>query len=135
MLYVMGVLSCCCGMKGSTRQSEPSFLQDESFHGEGKRKENEDHLEKEDLPAVNEDHVEDHLKYLKVHKSMGPNEIHPQVLRERVDEFAKPLSIIFERSWQSDEVPTVWKRENIASIFKDTKKKIHETTGHLISPL
>ena len=98
-------------MKGSTRQSEPSFLQDESFHGEGKRKENEDHLEKEDLPAVNEDHVEDHLKYLKVHKSMGPNEIHPQVLRELVDKAAKLLCIIFERSWQSGELLLTGKGE------------------------
>ena len=38
--------------------------------------------EKEDLPAVSEDHICDHLKNLQVHKCMGPNEIHPRVLRQ-----------------------------------------------------
>ena len=34
-------------------------------------------LEKEDLPGVSEDRVQDHKKNLKVHKSMGSDEIHP----------------------------------------------------------
>ena len=47
-----------------------------------------------------------------------------------MDEVAKPVSVIFERSWQSDEVPTVWTRENITPIFKNIKK-IQGTTGPL----
>jgi len=41
--------------------------------------------QKEDLPLVKEDWVRDHLSNLETHKSMGPNRMHPQVLRELGD--------------------------------------------------
>ena len=78
---------------------------------------------KEDLPLVEEDWVRDHVSNLDTHKSMGPDGMHLQVLRELADVIAEPLSIIFERPWRTGEVPEDWKKASVTPIFKDGKKE------------
>lgn len=50
-------------------------------------------------PTVGGGQVRDHLRDLHVHKCVGPDEMHPRVLKELSEEVAKPLSIRSEKSW------------------------------------
>jgi len=54
---------------------------------------------------------------------MGPNGMHPRVLKELADVIAEPLSIICEKSWRTGEVPEDWRKANVTPIFKKDKKE------------
>ncbi|KFV45526.1 hypothetical protein N341_05866, partial [Tyto alba] len=75
----------------------------------------------EEPPTVGEDQLHNHLRNLKVHKSVGPEEMH--LPGDLADEVAEPLSIMFEKSQQSGEVPAGWKKGNITPTFKKGKKE------------
>ncbi|CAM5158135.1 unnamed protein product [Eretmochelys imbricata] len=74
-------------------------------------------------PSVEIEVVRDYLEKLDVHKSMGPDELHPRVLKELAAVIAEPLAIIFENSWGTGEVPDDWKKANVVPIFKKGKKE------------
>ncbi|XP_017669160.1 PREDICTED: LOW QUALITY PROTEIN: RNA-directed DNA polymerase from mobile element jockey-like [Lepidothrix coronata] len=69
-------------------------------------------------PVFQEDVVIDLLNQLDPNKSMGPDGIHPRVMRELAEELAKPLSIIFQQSWLSGKVPDDWRLANVTPIHK-----------------
>ena len=58
------------------------------------------------------------LLHLDISKSMGPDNLHPYVLREVAKEISFPLSIIYNRSLQSGILPNDWCKANVTAIFK-----------------
>ncbi|PKU29706.1 rna-directed dna polymerase from mobile element jockey- hypothetical protein [Limosa lapponica baueri] len=54
---------------------------------------------------------------------MGPDGMHPRVLRELAEVIAGLLSIIFERSWRTGEVPEDWRKVNVTPVFRKGKKE------------
>jgi len=76
--------------------------------------------------------VRDHLSNLDSCKSMSPDGMHPRVLRELANVIAEPLSIMFERSWRTGEVPEDWRKASTAPIFKKGKKE-HPGNYRLVS--
>ena len=45
------------------------------------------------------------------------------MLKELVEVIAKPLSIIFERTWRTHEVPEYWRKAIVTPVFKKGKKE------------
>ncbi|KFP58021.1 hypothetical protein N323_02901, partial [Cathartes aura] len=78
-------------------------------------------------PFVNTEIVSDQWHQLNVHKSVGPDGIHPRLLKELADVTARSLSIIYQRSWESGEVPADWK---LASVIPIYKKGVREDPGN-----
>lgn len=74
---------------------------------------------------VNLEIVWDVLLQRNPNKTMGPDAIHPIILKELSDVIAKPLSMIFEQFWESIEVPADWKLTKVFPVFKESKKEKH----------
>ena len=49
------------------------------------------------------------LENLNVNKSMGPDELHPRVLKELAVELGQPLAILFTKSLREGKLPSDWK--------------------------
>lgn len=59
------------------------------------------------------------LNHLDAHKAMGPDGIHPRVMREMAD----------DQSWLIVQVPNVWKLDNVMLIHKRGRRRIQKTAG------
>ena len=56
-------------------------------------------------PEIQVEAVRELLLHVDCHKSMGPDGLHPRVLRELAGVIAEPRSAIYQRSWMTGEVP------------------------------
>ena len=64
------------------------------------------------------------LSSLKVDKSPGLDEMHPKILKELQEEIADGLTIIFNKSLTSKEIPSVWKKARVVAIYKKKNKNL-----------
>ncbi|KAK4823371.1 hypothetical protein QYF61_001719 [Mycteria americana] len=79
--------------------------------------------EQNEAPIIQGEMVSDLLHHLDTHKSMGPDGIHPRILRELAEVLTKPLSIIYQQSWLTREVPVDWRLANVMPIHKKGRKE------------
>lgn len=54
---------------------------------------------------------------------MGPDVIHPRILKELAETLATPLYIMFTKSLEEGKLPSDWKVGHITPIFKKGSKK------------
>ncbi|KAJ7402704.1 hypothetical protein BTVI_83987 [Pitangus sulphuratus] len=64
-------------------------------------------------PVIWEEEVSDLLSHLDPQKSVGPDGIHPRVVRKLAREPAKLISITYHQSWLTGEVTDDWKLANV----------------------
>ena len=62
------------------------------------------------------------LNDLNIHKAMGPDGLHPRVLKQLAPTIAPILQLIFQKSIDSGQVPSDWKTANMCPIFKKGQK-------------
>jgi len=74
-------------------------------------------------PIIQEEAVNDLLCHLDADKSVGPDGIHLRELRELAEQLAKTLSIIYQQSWLTGEVPGDWRIASVTPIYKKGWKK------------
>ena len=58
------------------------------------------------------------LQNLDPNSSMGPDDIHPSILKHCSRELAEPMSVIFSRSLGEGSLPRAWKSSLVKPIFK-----------------
>ena len=72
--------------------------------------------------TIQEETVRDLLK-LDYQRSMGPDKIHPQMLRELVEVIDKLLYIMYQCSWLTGEAPEDWRLASVTLVYKKGSKK------------
>ena len=74
--------------------------------------------------AVSKDGVIKFLKCLNPSKALGPDELHPRVLRELATELGLVFAHLFQQSIDTGEIPKEWSLANICPLFKKSDKSL-----------
>lgn len=71
---------------------------------------------------ITEEEVMNILDRIDTSKAMGPDGVHPKVIKEARDVLCKPITMLFNKSLSSGVVPNTWKTGNITALFKKGEK-------------
>ena len=71
---------------------------------------------------ITENGVAKLLHNLNPHKAAGPDNIIPRVLKELSSEVSSILTLIFRKSYDTGDVPNIWKTAFVCPFFKKGKK-------------
>ena len=64
------------------------------------------------------------LKGLNPSKALGPDELHPRVLKELASELGPVFALLFQQSIDSREIPKEWSLANICPLFKKADRSL-----------
>ena len=74
--------------------------------------------------AVSKDGVIKLLKGLNSSKALGPDELHPIVLKKPATEFGPVVSHLFQQSTDTGEIPKEWSLANICPLYKKSDRSL-----------
>ncbi|XP_065683341.1 uncharacterized protein LOC136096115 [Hydra vulgaris] len=66
--------------------------------------------------------IQKHLSNLNMYKSVGPDNVHPKVLKECSESLSSSLAIIFVKSFITGSIPKLWSCANVVPLFKKGNK-------------
>ena len=72
--------------------------------------------------AVSKDGVIKLLKGLNPSKALGPDELHPRVLKELATELGPVFAHLCQQSIDTGEIPKEWSLANICPLFKKSDR-------------
>ena len=74
--------------------------------------------------VVSKDGVTKLLKGLNPSKALGPDELHPRVLKELATELGPVFVHLFQQSIDTVEIPREWSLANICPLFKKSDRSL-----------
>ena len=74
---------------------------------------------------INEERVYNELKKLNIYKSMGPDDIHPKLLKSLAESsgFVESLTLLYQKCAYECKIPNLWKTANVVALHKKGSKK------------
>ena len=74
--------------------------------------------------VISKDGVIKFLKGLNPSKALGPDELHPRVLKELATELGPVFAHLFQQSLDTGEIPKEWSLANICPLFKKSDRSL-----------